>query len=115
MQPAPEYPAPYQINTRIWRPERSRILGRRTTLGDIPGPTWTARAAWGSTGSRGMVGRSRITNGVASPHQASDIRSQASNLAAISPDNALAFALQSAVDTFGRIGCGQANGQGVSR
>lgn len=76
MQPAPEYPAPYQINTRIWRTEWSRILGRPATLDAIPGPTWTAWAAWGSTGSGGMVGPSRTTSGVASLRQASHIRSQ---------------------------------------
>jgi hypothetical protein len=36
MQPAPAYPALYQINTRVWLTERSRILGRPATLDDIP-------------------------------------------------------------------------------
>jgi hypothetical protein len=34
--PLPRYPALYQINTRVWLRERSRELGRRTTLDDIP-------------------------------------------------------------------------------
>jgi alpha amylase-like protein len=36
MQPAPVYPALYQINTRVWLTERSRILGRPAMLDDIP-------------------------------------------------------------------------------
>jgi hypothetical protein len=33
---APLYPALYQINTRVWLTERSRILGRPATLDDVP-------------------------------------------------------------------------------
>ena len=36
MQPAPTYPALYQVNTRVWLTERSRALGRPATLDDIP-------------------------------------------------------------------------------
>ncbi len=36
MQPGPAYPALYQVNTRVWLTERSRILGRPATLDDIP-------------------------------------------------------------------------------
>jgi Alpha amylase, catalytic domain len=36
MQPAPVYPALYQVNTRVWLTEQSRILGRSATLDDIP-------------------------------------------------------------------------------
>ena len=32
----PQYPALYQINTRVWLTERSRTLGRHATLDDIP-------------------------------------------------------------------------------
>jgi len=32
----PRYPALYQINTRVWLTERSRALGKRATLDDIP-------------------------------------------------------------------------------
>ena len=32
----PLYPSLYQINTRVWLTELSRILGRRATLDDIP-------------------------------------------------------------------------------
>ena len=34
--PAPRYPALYQINTRVWLTERSRVLGRPATLDDVP-------------------------------------------------------------------------------
>ena len=30
------YPTLYQINTRVWLTELSRVLGRRATLDDIP-------------------------------------------------------------------------------
>ena len=104
MQPAPEYPAPYQINTRIWRTERSRILGRPATLGDIPGPTWTAWAAWGSTGSGGMAGAlaHHEWGGVAPPGQPHTF----AKLGFGSPflDNAPALALH-----------GRSNGQGRCR
>jgi glycosidase len=33
---APRYPALYQVNTRVWLTERSRALGRRATLDDVP-------------------------------------------------------------------------------
>jgi hypothetical protein len=36
MRPAPIYPSLYQINTRVWLTERSRILGRPATLDDVP-------------------------------------------------------------------------------
>jgi Alpha amylase, catalytic domain len=36
MQPAPAYPALYQVNTRVWLTERSRALGRPATLDDVP-------------------------------------------------------------------------------
>jgi hypothetical protein len=36
MQPGLAYPALYQVNTRVWLIERSRILGRPATLDDIP-------------------------------------------------------------------------------
>jgi glycosidase len=36
MQPAPTYPALYQVNTRVWLTERSRVLGRPATLDDVP-------------------------------------------------------------------------------
>jgi hypothetical protein len=32
----PRYPALYQINTRVWLTERSRVLGRPATLDDVP-------------------------------------------------------------------------------
>ena len=32
----PRYPLLYQINTRVWLTQSSRILGRRATLDDIP-------------------------------------------------------------------------------
>jgi len=32
----PRYPSLYQINTRVWLTELSRLLGRRATLDDIP-------------------------------------------------------------------------------
>src|SRR5262245_13949295 len=32
----PLYPTLYQVNTRVWLTERSRALGRRATLDDIP-------------------------------------------------------------------------------
>ena len=36
MKPAPSYPALYQVNTRVWLTERSRVLGRPATLDDVP-------------------------------------------------------------------------------
>jgi hypothetical protein len=30
------YPALYQVNTRVWLTELSRMLGRRATLDDVP-------------------------------------------------------------------------------
>jgi len=36
MPPAPRYPMLYQVNTRVWLTERSRILGRPATLDDVP-------------------------------------------------------------------------------
>jgi hypothetical protein len=89
----------YQMNTHT---ERSRILGRPATLDDIPGPTWNAGAAWGSTGSGGMVGRSRTTSGAASPRQASHIRSQSWDLDVLFWDNARALALHERSNRQGR-------------
>jgi len=34
--PDPRYPAPCQVNTRVWLIELSRALGRRAMLDDIP-------------------------------------------------------------------------------
>ena len=36
MSAAPRYPALYQINTRVWLTERSRVMGRPATLDDVP-------------------------------------------------------------------------------
>ena len=36
LRACPQYPALYQINTRVWLTELSRTLGRRATLDDIP-------------------------------------------------------------------------------
>lgn len=36
MNPAPQYPSLYQINTRVWLTELSRKLGKAATLDDIP-------------------------------------------------------------------------------
>ena len=36
MRPLPACPSLYQINTRVWLTELSRVLGRRATLDDIP-------------------------------------------------------------------------------
>ena len=33
---APAFPSLYQVTTRVWRTERSRALGRPTTLDDVP-------------------------------------------------------------------------------
>lgn len=36
MNPAPQYPSLYQINTRVWLTELSKKLGKAATLDDIP-------------------------------------------------------------------------------
>ena len=43
----PLYPSLYQINTRVWLTELSRILGRRATLDDIPDTELDRIAAMG--------------------------------------------------------------------
>jgi hypothetical protein len=43
----PRYPALYQINTRVWLTERSRVLGRPATLDDIPDAELDRLAAMG--------------------------------------------------------------------
>ena len=43
----PLYPSLYQINTRVWLTELSRILGRRATLEDIPDTELDRIAAMG--------------------------------------------------------------------
>jgi len=44
-------PSLYQVNTRVWLTERSRILGRTDTLDDIPDAELDRWPRWGSTGS----------------------------------------------------------------
>ncbi|HSE96248.1 MAG TPA: alpha-amylase family glycosyl hydrolase [Methylomirabilota bacterium] len=43
----PLYPMLYQVNTRVWLTERSRILGRRATLDDMPDAELDRLAAMG--------------------------------------------------------------------
>jgi hypothetical protein len=44
---APKYPSLYQLNTRVWLTERSRILGRPATLDDVPDADLDGVAAMG--------------------------------------------------------------------
>jgi len=62
---APRYPSLYQINTRVWRTELSRALGREATLDDVPDAELDRLAALGfdwiwllSVWSTGAAGRS---------------------------------------------------------
>ena len=45
--PEPRYPSLYQINTRVWLTELSRVLGRPTTLDDVPDAELDRLAALG--------------------------------------------------------------------
>jgi len=43
----PRYPSLYQLNTRVTLTERSRVLGRRATLDDLPDSEWDRLAGLG--------------------------------------------------------------------
>jgi glycosidase len=47
MTTTPRYPALYQVNTRVWLTELSRLLGRPATLDDIPDAALDQFAALG--------------------------------------------------------------------
>jgi hypothetical protein len=70
---SPLYTALYQMNTRVWLTELSRVLGRPATLDDIPdadldhvagmGFDWVwLLSVWltGAAGTRAPAGRSRL-------------------------------------------------------
>ena len=45
------YPSLFQINTRVWLTELSRVIGRPATLNDIPDAELDPSRRWASTGS----------------------------------------------------------------
>ena len=55
----PLYPSLYQINTCVWLTERSRALGRRATLDDMPDAELDRAAGMGFDWIWLLSGRSR--------------------------------------------------------